>query len=109
VTAEGAVPGGPRTTCPSCGAAVRPEDNFCEACATELAPAVVSGESPTNAAVCPYCQSEQISADGYCESCGHKVPSSRDHTEIDLGALAGVTDRGLRHRRNEDAMALAIA
>jgi serine/threonine protein phosphatase PrpC len=109
VTAEGAVPGGPRTTCPSCGAAVSPEDNFCEACATELAPAVVSGESPTNAAVCPYCQSEQISADGYCESCGHKVPSSRDHTEIDLGVLAGVTDRGLRHRRNEDAMALATA
>ena len=109
MTAEGAVPGGPRTACPNCGAAVRPEDNFCEACATELAPAVVSGESPTNAAVCPYCQSEQISADGYCESCGHKVPSSRDHTEIDLGVLAGVTDRGLRHRRNEDAMALATA
>jgi serine/threonine protein phosphatase PrpC len=109
VTAEGGVPGGPRTACPNCGAAVRPEDNFCEACATELAPAVVSGESPTSAAVCPYCQSEQISADGYCESCGHKVPSSRDHTEIDLGVLAGVTDRGLRHRRNEDAMALATA
>jgi serine/threonine protein phosphatase PrpC len=107
VTADAAPPGG--ITCPNCGAAVSPEDNFCEACATELAPAVVSGESPTNAAVCAYCQSAQIGADGYCESCGHKVPSSRDHTEIDLGTLAGVTDRGLRHRRNEDAMALATA
>ncbi len=96
-------------TCPSCGRAVRPQDNFCEACRTELAPAVVSGEAPRNAAVCAFCQSSQISADGYCESCGHKLPSSRDHMEIDLGLLAGVTDRGLRHRRNEDAMALGTA
>src|SRR5258708_2833590 len=34
-------------------------------------------------------------------------PSSRDHAEIDLGPAAGVSDRGLRHHRNEDAMALA--
>jgi serine/threonine protein phosphatase PrpC len=34
---------------------------------------------------------------------------SRDHTETDLGLVAGVTDRGLRHHRNEDAMALATA
>ena len=33
-------------------------------------------------------------------------PPSRDHTEIDLGPAAGVSDRGLRHQRNEDAMAL---
>ncbi|HEY4465616.1 MAG TPA: protein phosphatase 2C domain-containing protein [Streptosporangiaceae bacterium] len=31
----------------------------------------------------------------------------RDHQELDLGGLAGVTDRGLRHERNEDAIALA--
>jgi serine/threonine protein phosphatase PrpC len=35
------------------------------------------------------------------------IPSSRDHAEVDLGPAAGVTDRGLRHQRNEDAMALA--
>jgi serine/threonine protein phosphatase PrpC len=35
------------------------------------------------------------------------VPPSLDHTEVDLGTAAGVSDRGLRHRRNEDAMALA--
>jgi serine/threonine protein phosphatase PrpC len=34
-------------------------------------------------------------------------PPSRDHIEVDLGAAAGVSDRGLRHLRNEDAMALA--
>jgi serine/threonine protein phosphatase PrpC len=35
------------------------------------------------------------------------LPSSRDHAEVDLGNAAGVSDRGLRHHRNEDAMALA--
>jgi serine/threonine protein phosphatase PrpC len=38
-----------------------------------------------------------------------EVPSGRDHIEVDLGLLAGVTDKGLRHARNEDAMALATA
>lgn len=31
-----------------------------------------------------------------------------DHGEIDLGPVAGVCDRGLRHRTNDDAMSLAI-
>ena len=35
------------------------------------------------------------------------VPSTPDHDEVDLGTAAGVSDRGLRHHRNEDAMALA--
>src|SRR5215469_9433111 len=35
------------------------------------------------------------------------VPSTPNHYETDLGTAAGVTDRGLRHHRNEDAMALA--
>jgi len=35
------------------------------------------------------------------------VPPPSDHAEVDLGTAAGVTDRGLRHQRNEDAMALA--
>jgi serine/threonine protein phosphatase PrpC len=33
---------------------------------------------------------------------------SHDHQEIDLRLIAGVTDRGLRHRQNEDAMELAV-
>jgi len=57
---------------------------------------------------CQACGSGPISADGYCETCGRKAPSPRDHIETDLGLLAGVTDRGLRHFRNEDAMALAV-
>jgi serine/threonine protein phosphatase PrpC len=33
-------------------------------------------------------------------------PPSRDHVETDVGPAAGVSDKGLRHYRNEDAMAL---
>jgi serine/threonine protein phosphatase PrpC len=57
---------------------------------------------------CPYCAGP-IGADAYCELCGRKQPADRDHIELDLGLAAGITDRGLRHRRNEDAMVLATA
>jgi serine/threonine protein phosphatase PrpC len=95
--------------CPSCGAAISLEDSFCEVCGTELAPAAVSAGTPRATAACPSCPGATVSSDGYCDSCGRKVPSGRDHQELDLGVLAGVTDRGLRHHRNEDAMALAVA
>jgi len=64
---------------------------------------------------CPVCSADDSSAlaaagpDGCCPNCGRKVPVSRDHAELDLGLLVGVTDRGRRHQRNEDAMALATA
>jgi serine/threonine protein phosphatase PrpC len=95
--------------CPSCGHAVGATDNFCESCRAELARAVVSAGAPVAATECAFCHEARITQDGYCESCGRKVPSGRDHIELDLGLLAGVTDRGLRHARNEDAMALATA
>src|SRR5262249_37535537 len=103
----GAVPAG--RTCPSCGRAAGPQDNFCEACRAELAPAVVSAGQPGRTAACSACGSSRISDDGYCESCGQRVPGGRDRSELDLGLLAGVSDGGLRHHRNEDAMALATA
>ena len=95
--------------CPNCGRAVGATDNFCEACRSELAPAVVSAGAPVAATECPFCHAARITEDSYCETCGRKVPSGRDHIELDLGLLAGVTDKGLRHARNEDAMALATA
>src|SRR5262249_49503877 len=101
--------GARRVVCPSCGRAVSVDDNFCEACRTELAPAVVSDDTPPMATTCVFCHMGRVTPDGYCESCGRKQPSGRDHIELDLGVLAGVTDRGLRHLRNEDAMALATA
>jgi serine/threonine protein phosphatase PrpC len=96
-------------SCPSCGRLASPQDNFCEACRTELAPAVPSTGTGGPGPACPFCPSATISPEGYCESCGRKAPAGRDHSELDLGLLAGVTDRGLRHHRNEDAMALATA
>jgi serine/threonine protein phosphatase PrpC len=118
VTGEGGPRDGPLAlegTCPSCGAPVGAGDSFCEACGTELAPPKVSTAPPGYLVECPVCSVDPetppgaITAEGYCESCGRKVPSGRDHSELDLGLLAGVTDRGLRHSRNEDAMALAAA
>jgi serine/threonine protein phosphatase PrpC len=107
------VTAGADVACPSCGEPVDSRDSFCEACGTELAPAVVSAGAPGYVPACPVCSADPavpsagISADGYCEACGRKAPSGRDHAELDLGLLAGVTDRGRRHPRNEDAMALA--
>ena len=98
----------PGLTCPHCGEPVWPDDNFCEACSTELAPAVTSGDSSEPATrQCPNCEGSSITPEGYCESCGYKLPAANDHVELELDLLAGVTDKGLRHSRNEDAMALA--
>jgi len=93
--------------CPECATLVSATDNFCERCGCDLAVFEVSVGSSV-AAACQNCGSSAITADGYCEQCGHLAPSGRDHVEIDLGSLAGVTDRGRRHQRNEDAMALAV-
>jgi serine/threonine protein phosphatase PrpC/ribosomal protein L40E len=93
--------------CPACGAQVSSADNFCEKCGRELSATAVSTGSAT-ATACRNCGSAQITADGYCEMCGQVIPSGRDHVEVDLGVLAGVSDRGHRHFRNEDAMGLAL-
>lgn len=45
--------------------------------------------------------------DGYCTQCGAKAPSERDHLEQVAGPrVAMVSDRGIRHSRNEDAGAV---
>jgi serine/threonine protein phosphatase PrpC len=98
--------------CPACGEPVGPDDGFCEACGAELAPAAVSSGGAGGAVECPLCAADGrppagVSPEGYCEFCGRKVPSGRDREELSVGLAAGVTDRGLRHARNEDAMALA--
>lgn len=59
------------------------------------------------AKVCVACRSGHVDTDGYCENCGHAQPRERDHMEQELGAVAAVSDRGLRHHRNEDAFAVS--
>ncbi|MFJ9814618.1 PP2C family serine/threonine-protein phosphatase [Streptomyces sp. NPDC101151] len=53
--------------------------------------------------VCVACRSGRVDSDGYCENCGHAQPRERDHMERESGPVAAVSDRGLRHHRNEDA------
>ncbi|MFF8449298.1 PP2C family serine/threonine-protein phosphatase [Streptomyces leeuwenhoekii] len=53
--------------------------------------------------VCVACRAGRVDDDGYCEHCGHAQPRERDHLEQESGPVAAVSDRGLRHHRNEDA------
>ncbi|MEV1240027.1 protein phosphatase 2C domain-containing protein [Nonomuraea sp. NPDC049750] len=82
--------------CPVCETPVFAGDSFCEACG-----------HPLGAPACTSCGAPAVDAEGYCERCGVRQPTSRDHAELELdGGTAGVTDKGLRRSRNEDAMAL---
>jgi serine/threonine protein phosphatase PrpC len=63
---------------------------------------------------CPTCSAGSAKPvfageDGNCPSCGQKLVQERDRVELNLGQAAGVSDRGLRHSRNEDAMDFAVA
>ncbi|WP_431986053.1 PP2C family serine/threonine-protein phosphatase [Streptomyces griseoflavus] len=59
--------------------------------------------------VCVACRAGRVDDDGYCENCGHAQPRERDHMEQECGPLAAVSDRGLRHHRNEDAFGIGTA
>ncbi|GGM92572.1 PP2C family serine/threonine-protein phosphatase [Streptomyces fuscichromogenes] len=56
--------------------------------------------------VCVACRAGRVDDDGYCENCGHAQPRERDHMEQESGPVAAVSDRGLRHHRNEDSFAV---
>ncbi|MER5306373.1 PP2C family serine/threonine-protein phosphatase [Streptomyces sp. NPDC002773] len=70
------------------------------------APPAAPSPAPT-ATVCVACRAGRVDTDGYCENCGHAQPRERDHMERELGGVAAVSDRGLRHHRNEDAFAVS--
>ncbi|WP_138904309.1 PP2C family protein-serine/threonine phosphatase [Streptomyces albidochromogenes] len=72
----------------------------------EPGPAPAAGPA---AKMCVACRTGRIDEDGYCENCGHAQPRERDHMEQELDAVAAVSDRGLRHHRNEDAFAVSAA
>ncbi|MEU7163871.1 PP2C family serine/threonine-protein phosphatase [Streptomyces morookaense] len=68
-----------------------------------------TGGTGTSGRPCGGCRSGMIDKDGYCEHCGHAQPRERDHMEHESAGVAAVSDRGLRHHRNEDAYAVAGA
>ena len=121
------------TPCPHCAEPLPADARFCEACGrptgAEASPAPAAATSvdelgpistPTRITApsgsdsaaagtrrpCLACGGV-VGPDGYCELCGTKAASERDHfREQPASWVAGVCDRGLRHDRNEDAMAL---
>ncbi|MDQ3988269.1 MAG: protein phosphatase 2C domain-containing protein [Actinomycetota bacterium] len=56
---------------------------------------------------CPRCAGLVDPRDRFCEKCGAPVTDQRrDRVEVDVRVAAAVSDRGHRHYRNEDALAL---
>ncbi|MFF8843005.1 protein phosphatase 2C domain-containing protein [Streptomyces sp. NPDC015127] len=62
---------------------------------------------PAGGKLCVACRAGHVDPDGYCENCGHAQPRERDHMEQELESVAAVSDRGLRHHRNEDSFAVS--
>ena len=88
--------------CPACGAEIPDDDLFCEACGHSLKAAAAPPACGCGAAT------GEVDEDGYCGRCGRRVMRpAEDHVEETLSPLcAGVSDRGLRHDRNEDRFSI---
>lgn len=84
---------------PSCREPILAEDAFCEGCGQRL-----DGPVPDHLR-CAYCPGAV--ADEYCGTCGMRQPRDGDRVEVSTDLAAGVSDIGRRHKRNEDALALA--
>jgi serine/threonine protein phosphatase PrpC len=69
-------------------------------------PRIADLSAPPGAKLCVACRAGRVDSDGYCENCGHAQPRERDHMEQEAGPVAAVSDRGLRHHRNEDAFGI---
>jgi PPM family protein phosphatase len=90
------------TDCASCADERAAGAAFCEGCGRHL--------NDPAARPCPHCGTiGGVGPDGYCGACGMLAGQPRDHVEVDHGPVAAaVSDRGLRHHRNEDAVWLAV-
>ena len=85
--------------CPACTTELPDDDLFCESCGASL----LQGSLPASDCKCG-ASPAHVDDDGFCLNCGRRVkrPAS-DHMEESLSpAFAAVSDRGLRHDRNED-------
>uniref|UniRef100_UPI0007C4D4F4 PP2C family protein-serine/threonine phosphatase n=1 Tax=Streptomyces sp. NRRL WC-3742 TaxID=1463934 RepID=UPI0007C4D4F4 len=113
-----------QTECPSCFEPMDPEDAFCNRCGAGRDGRTAPGAMPASWAsaqnaphpeavpaqrgpLCVHCGQPRVTPDGYCEGCGGAQPRPRDHMEKALAGVAGVSDRGVRHHRNEDSFTVA--
>ncbi|MEU2034466.1 PP2C family protein-serine/threonine phosphatase [Nocardia amamiensis] len=91
--------------CAGCSA-VGMDSRHCPSCDRELGYRYVAlpAHDPTP---CAQCGGTRFDADGRCAHCGRprRVP---DRSAADLGAVAVLTDRGIVHGRNEDAVAAGL-
>ncbi|GAB6901347.1 protein phosphatase 2C domain-containing protein [Kineosporia succinea] len=123
-----AAPPGQSVICPNCGEDAEPGDLFCEGCGQDLPDGITPVAADTSKrpggiahpaspatpvdleALSPNCRTCGGTSflDGYCTNCGSPAVKLRDHWQERPAAwVAAVSDRGLRHHRNEDGMALA--
>lgn len=101
------------TVCLSCAEPLEPEpdDKFCGVCGAELTPSGSLPGGSTTASTPPEPASD--APDAYHLAAPEEpTPQSaatdpRDHQEQELEGVAVVSDRGLRHHRNEDAFAVS--
>lgn len=87
--------------CPACAETSPDGATWCEACGQDL------NAEPLPA--CESCGEREVTDEGYCGVCGHKQPEERDHMEFGSDGLIAVTNKGKRHRHNEDAVAVGHA
>lgn len=97
--------------CPNCQIAILSTDRFCEECGTPL---IENSPLPqAQSCGCSKCgaTAAAIDSEGYCSTCGFLNHfDNRDRFEsVPFPNLAGVCDRGLKHSKNEDFMAVQIA
>jgi serine/threonine protein phosphatase PrpC len=97
--------------CPDCATEIPDEDIFCENCGRRLgeAPAVAAladGQNCTCGAA-----PDEVDEDGFCMRCGRRVRRPpTDHVEQALSPVfAAVSDRGVKHDRNEDRCGIVAA
>ncbi|GGT11907.1 hypothetical protein GCM10010207_08530 [Streptomyces atratus] len=100
LAAPGAAPGVAPASTPSAEASAPAPDPRTPAAELPSTP-------PAGTKLCVACRAGRVDNDGYCENCGHAQPRERDHMEQELGSVAAVSDRGLRHHRNEDSFAVS--
>ena len=93
-------------SCPACGESAVPGAQWCEACGASIDGDLGAVGGPP----CIDCGADYSEiVEGYCSVCGRKQPGERDHLRETIPGVAAVTDRGLRHAKNEDAYAIGRA